>query len=115
MSVNRKRKTSAKQAEANRRNGRKSKGPRTPQGKLRVKLNAFKHGLHADPLVQGMLQIGENPQAYYRLQAELYVSLCPQNPHQRLQVEDIGRLRWEKLGLERARQGRIVAKLQKLE
>ena len=43
------REPSAKQTEANRRNAQKSTGPRTPQGKQQVRLNALiKHGLHTD-------------------------------------------------------------------
>ena len=38
-------KTSRKQAEANRRNAPKSTGPKTDEGKARVRGNAFKHGL----------------------------------------------------------------------
>jgi hypothetical protein len=37
--------------EANRRNSRKSCGPRTESGKLRSKLNAVKHGMRAATLV----------------------------------------------------------------
>jgi len=37
--------TSDKQAEANRRNALKSTGPKTPEGKDAVRLNALKHGL----------------------------------------------------------------------
>ena len=70
--MTRKRPTSARKAEANRRNARKSKGPRTPEGKLRVRLSALKHGVHSDPLVRGMLSIGESPQAHYRLLAQLH-------------------------------------------
>jgi hypothetical protein len=60
MSLTRKRKSSPK-VEANRQNGRKSNGPCTPQGKLHVALNALKHGLHAEPVIQGMLAIGQKP------------------------------------------------------
>ena len=37
--------TSEKKAEANRRNALKSTGPKTPEGKDAVRLNALKHGL----------------------------------------------------------------------
>src|SRR5262249_26986529 len=38
-------------AEINRRNAPRSTGPRSPAGKVRVRMNAFKHGLRAKPLV----------------------------------------------------------------
>ncbi len=115
MSLIRKRKSSPKQVEANRQNGRKSNGPCTPQGKLHVALNALKHGLHAQPVVQGMLAIGEKPRTYYRLLAQLVASLRPANPHQRMQVENIAHLRCEKLRLRRARLGLIAGKMHGLE
>jgi len=115
MSLTRKRKPSPKQVEANRQNGRKSNGPCTPQGKLRVSLNALKHGLHAQPLYQAMLAIGEKPREYIRVFIALLASLRPANPHQRMQVEDIARLRCEKLRLQRARLGLIAGKLHRLE
>ena len=110
-----KRKPSAKQAESNRRNAQKSTGPRTPQGKQQVRLNALKHGLHSDPFVQGMLTLREDPRAYYRLLADLLASLRPSNAHQRLQVEDIARLRLEKQRLERARAALVAGKVRELE
>ncbi len=88
MSLTRKRKPSPKQVEANRRNGRKSNGPCTPHGKLHVALNALRHGLHAQPMVKAMLAVGEEPCAYYRVLAQLFASLRPADPHQRMQVED---------------------------
>src|SRR5215471_1503205 len=45
---------SLKQIDANRRNAQKSTGPRTPEGKAAVRLNALKHGIFAeDPTVTG--------------------------------------------------------------
>ncbi|MCP5117710.1 MAG: hypothetical protein GY953_43360, partial [bacterium] len=40
-----------KQIDANRRNAKKSTGPRTPEGKRRVSKNALKHGLCASDVV----------------------------------------------------------------
>jgi hypothetical protein len=51
--------TSEKQAEANRRNALKSTGPKTPEGKNAVRLNALKHGL----LSQEILLPGEDEEA----------------------------------------------------
>jgi hypothetical protein len=51
--------TSEKKAEANRRNALKSTGPKTPEGKDAVRLNALKHGL----LSQEILLPGEDEEA----------------------------------------------------
>jgi len=45
---------------ASRRNGARSKGPVTPEGKAKVSLNAITHGIHA---VNPVLQV-ENPEAW---------------------------------------------------
>ena len=47
---------SQRKIETNRRNGRKSCGPRTANGKLRSRVNARKHGLSASVLINPKLQ-----------------------------------------------------------
>jgi hypothetical protein len=62
-----------------------------------------------------MLALQEDPRAYYRLLGDLLASLRPANPHQRMQVEDIARLRLEKQRLERARAALVAGKVRELE
>jgi len=55
--------TSEKKAQSNRRNALKSTGPKTPEGKDAVRLNALKHGL----LSQEILLPGEDEEALREL------------------------------------------------
>jgi len=59
------------QVAASRANGKKSKGPKTPQGKARVSLNALKTGAYAKTdkaRREMMLRRGENPDDFEPLQ-----------------------------------------------
>ena len=59
--------TSEKKAEANRRNALKSTGPKTPEGKAAVRLNALKHGLRSEEVLlpgedgEALTELGEHP------------------------------------------------------
>ena len=65
--------TSDKKAEANRRNALKSTGPRTPEGKAAVRLNALRHGLRSEEI----LLPGEDEQALRELDAYVRAELQP--------------------------------------
>jgi hypothetical protein len=65
--------------EARRRNARKSTGPRTSQGKARVALNSFKHGLRSASFLQTLRNAGEPTRKFERAQALLVKVLRPRN------------------------------------
>jgi hypothetical protein len=65
--------TSDKQARANRQNARKSTGPKTPEGKSAVRLNAVTHGL----LAQEVVLPGEDEAALKELSEQLLAERRP--------------------------------------
>src|SRR5574341_1918542 len=67
---------SDRKLQANRRNARLSKGPKTPEGKAAVRFNALKHGLAAEHLV---LQ-DEEQQPFDELLAAYLDEHQPQGP-----------------------------------
>jgi len=62
------------QAAASRRNGARSRGPRTPAGKARAARNALRHGLRARRLV---LIEGEDIRAFEAFTASVQAELAP--------------------------------------
>jgi hypothetical protein len=82
--------TSEKQIEANRRNARKSSGPRTPEGKDRASNNAVKHGL----LSQDVLIRGEDGAALRELSKRLREDLKPVGELEDLLVDRIVAAHW---------------------
>src|SRR6266481_5959999 len=69
-----------KQIEANRRNALKSTGPRTPEAKAAVRMNALRHGLRARTVVLP----AENPQEFHQLCNDLETEWQPQSRGMRL-------------------------------
>ena len=61
-------------AEASRRNGAKSRGPKTPEGKARSSRNALKHGLRA---TKAVVLPDEDGAAFAALEAALLEELAP--------------------------------------
>jgi hypothetical protein len=82
--------TSDKQIEANRRNARKSTGPRTQGGKDRVSNNAVKHGL----LSQDVLVFGEDRAALRELSERLQEELEPVGELEDMLVDRIVAAYW---------------------
>jgi len=83
-------------AEASRRNGARSKGPKTPEGKARSSRNALAHGLCAGHHV---VVEGESPEAFAAFEAALVADLAPAGALQMLLAGRIARAAWR---LERA-------------
>lgn len=79
-----------KKITANRRNARKSTGPRTEAGKMRSSRNALKHGLTAKQVVLS----GEDPAGFEALQDSLYAFYQPTNPVAEHLVEQVAASIW---------------------
>ena len=82
--------TSDRKAEANRRNARKSTGPKTPEGKAAVSLNALKHGL----LSRQILLPNEDEASLIQLSERLHSQLQPVGELESLLVERIIAAAW---------------------
>lgn len=78
-------------ATASRRNGAKSRGPKTAQGKARSARNALRHGLRA----QKFVVVGDEcAQEFAALEAALVEELAPEGALQRLLAARIARAGW---------------------
>jgi hypothetical protein len=86
----------AARAAASRRNGAKSRGPRTPEGKARSAQNALKHGFRAQ---QHVVLPGEDAAAFRELEAALLEELAPVGALQAVLARRIVAAAWR---LERA-------------
>jgi hypothetical protein len=83
--------TSNARAEASRRNGAKSRGPRTPEGKARSAQNALKHGLRAQRFVVLAL---EDAAGFEALEAALIEELAPVGALQSVLAQRIAVAAW---------------------
>ena len=81
---------SKKQHDANRQNAQQSCGPKTPEGKKAVRLNAVTFGLRA----RSLLIAGEDPEEYTQLWGELAMEWQPRTKSERLYVEQMSTSQW---------------------
>src|SRR5215210_7482271 len=99
--------TSDKKTQANRKNALKSTGPRTPEGKAAVRLNALKHGL----LSQEILLPGEDEEALMELYERLREDLQPVGEFENLLVVRIVIAHWRLSRLARVEAGIFAREL----
>ena len=83
--------SSDKRAQANRLNAQKSTGPRTPEGKQAVRLNALKHGLSARTIVLP----DENADEFKQLCDDLEARWQPQDRTEQYLVEKMAICQWQ--------------------
>jgi hypothetical protein len=85
-------------AEASRRNGAKSRGPKAPGGKARSAMNALKHGLRAEKYVT---LVDEEWDDFVKLETALTLELAPAGPLQSLLARRIARAAWRLIRADR--------------
>jgi hypothetical protein len=90
--------TSEKQRAANRANAQHSTGPKTPEGKAAVRLNACWHGLFA----RDNILPGEDPDAFDDLWNQIRANLLPEGPIEEFYVDRVVNAMWRLRRLEQA-------------
>jgi hypothetical protein len=78
------------QIDAARRNGAKSHGPKTPEGKAISSRNALRHGMTA----KAVLLTNENPEAYQKLADAYYEKFQPADDVERDLVDEMVVAKW---------------------
>jgi hypothetical protein len=101
--------SSKKRIAANRRNAKKSTGPKTPAGKAKSAQNATTHGLTAQRQV---VLPDEDPAAFNDLRVELHLELAPGSQFEKLLVDRIVAVQW-RLGRVPAVEAELLTSLRK--
>jgi hypothetical protein len=86
--------TSLAKVEANRKNGAKSKGPKTDEGKTVVRMNALKHGLLAKELIIQHGDAKEDEGEFAEVLQDLCEELSPVGTVEEILVERIAACYW---------------------
>ena len=93
--------------EANRRNAKRSCGPRSEEGKHRSKLNAVKHGMRAATLVL----LDEDAQVLEDRRADWAASLMPRGAAEQRIVDDAVEYSWLRDRARRAQEARLATNI----
>jgi hypothetical protein len=99
---------SHKQIEANRRNARKSTGPKTQAGKAASKLNALKHGILSREVVVRGLKIRESSREFDSLRRQFWEQYAPLGPVEEMLVDRIVTAYWRQRRALTAESGEIT-------
>ena len=103
--------------DAARQNAQHSTGPRSEAGKLRMRMNALKHGCDAAPQNDAavMRALGEDPEQFDALKRELSTTYGPGEALWDQQIDDLARLYWRRQRLDRIETGLMRRALQAVE
>lgn len=100
---------------ANRRNARRSTGPRTPEGKARVAGNSLKHGLYASPQRKSLQALGESAREFEALRRGLEEEWQPSTWTEGRLVMNLAGLLWRLERARRAQEGVVARGVELLE
>ena len=105
---------SDRKIQANRRNARRSTGPKTVRGKRNIAHNALKHGLFSTAVVITAGDGKETLKDFEALIKELRKSYAPVGLAEEMLVHEIAEIRWRKRRIIRAENGAIRRRLDNL-
>ncbi len=101
---------SERQLDANRRNAQHSTGPRTPEGRAAVSLNALRHGLASQTAVLP----NENPEEFRELRDAFFDEYHPAGPTEILLVEQMAISAWRLRRLRALETGLFAVRISQL-
>lgn len=105
----------SRKLEANRRNARHSTGPKTPEGKKAVSLNALKHGLCSKEVVILSGRGREDPDEYEALLARMIEDCKPVGFREEMLVEELAICYWRLRRACRVETAEVTAQLDEVE